>query len=108
MLALIGVPAVLVATAFGAGISQSLVLVSYVTLRASLTPHELLGRVGSTARIVTLGLQPLGLLVGGVALQTVGGSATLLGMGGLTIAAAVLFSLSSTMRAARTRVQQAA
>ena len=61
------------ATAFGAGISQSLVLVSYVTLRASLTPHELLGRVGSTARIVTLGLQPLGLLVGGVALQTVGG-----------------------------------
>ena len=64
--------------------------------------------MGSTARIVTLGLQPVGLLVGGVALQTVGGAATLVGMGSLTIAAAALFSLSSTMRGARTRVQQAA
>ena len=108
VLALVGVPAVLVATAFGAGITQAFVLVSYVTLRASLTPHELLGRVGSTARIVTLGLQPVGLLVGGIALQTVGGAVTLVGMGSLTIAAAVLFSLSSTMRGARTRVQQAA
>ena len=64
--------------------------------------------MGSTARIVTLGLQPVGLLVGGSPLQTVGGSTTLLGMGSLTIAAAALFSLSTTMRGARTRVQQAA
>jgi MFS transporter, ENTS family, enterobactin (siderophore) exporter len=108
VLALVGLPVILVASALGAGISQSLVTVSYVTLRASLTPHELLGRVGSTARVVTLGLQPVGLLIGGVALQTVGGSTTLLGMGGLMLAAAALFSLSTTMRAARTRVQQAA
>ena len=64
--------------------------------------------MGSTARIVTLGLQPVGLLVGGVALQTVGGSTTLLGMGGLMLAAAALFSVSTTIRGARTRVQQAA
>ncbi len=108
LLARVGLPVVLVGSSFLAGISQSLVLVSYVTLRASLTPHEFLGRVGSTARIVTLGLQPIGLLVGGVALQTVGGSTTLLGMGCLTVAAAGLFSLSANMRGARTAVQQAA
>lgn len=108
VLAVMGLPVVLVATALAAGISQSLVTVSYVTLRASLTPHELLGRVSSTARIFTLGLQPVGLLIGGVALQTVGGSTTLVGMGGLMLAAAALFSLSATMRGARTRVQQAA
>jgi predicted MFS family arabinose efflux permease len=108
VLALVGLPVVLIATALGAGVSQSLITVSYVTLRASLTPHELLGRVGSTARIVTLGLQPVGLLVGGVALQTVGGATTLLAMGALMLVAAAAFSLSATMRRARTRLQQAA
>ena len=108
VLALVGLPVVLIATALGAGVSQSLITVSYATLRASLTPHELLGRVGSTARIVTLGLQPVGLLVGGVALQTVGGATTLLAMGALMLVAAAAFSLSATMRRARTRLQQAA
>jgi len=108
LLSRVGLPVVLVGSSFTAGIAQSLVLVSYVTLRASLTPHELLGRVGSTARIVSLGLQPVGLLLGGIALQAVGGSTTLLAMGVLVVGTAGCFSLSASLRGARTRVRQAA
>ena len=45
-----------------AGIAQSMVLVTYITLRSAYSPDELLGRIGSTARTISLGLQPVGLL----------------------------------------------
>ena len=62
------------------------------------TPDELLGRVGSTARMVSLGLQPIGMLVGGVLLDAAGGGVTLAAMGVATIAASLVFSLSRTLR----------
>lgn len=63
-----------------AGVGGAVVSISYLTLRASIPPDALLGRVGSTARVISLGLQPIGLFVGGLALDAVGGRATLLGV----------------------------
>ena len=82
---------VMMAVAFIAGLGESVVLVAYVTLRAGLTPDALLGRVGSTTRTVALGLQPLGMLSGGILLDRLGGTATLLVFGG----AIVLISAAS-------------
>ena len=56
--------AVLLVAAVVAGTTQSLVLVTYLTLRTAESPDALLGRIGSTARTISLGLQPIGLLVG--------------------------------------------
>ncbi len=63
-----------VAVAFVAGIVQSVVLVTYLTLRTVHSPDELLGRVGSTARTISLGLQPVGLLIGGALIDLTSGS----------------------------------
>ncbi len=71
----------LLGISFVAGIAQSMVLVTYLTLRTALSPDALLGRVGSTARTISLGLQPVGLLVGGALIDLTGGSATLALMG---------------------------
>jgi hypothetical protein len=56
---------VMLAVSAVAGVAQSLVLLTYITLRTVYSPDELLGRIGSTARVLSLGLQPIGLLVGG-------------------------------------------
>jgi MFS family permease len=76
---------VMVAVAVLSGVAQSLVLVTYVTVRAAYSPDELLGRIGSTARTISLGLQPVGLLVGGALIDLTSGSTTIVVMG-LTIA----------------------
>ncbi len=90
----------MLAGAVGAGLSGALVLVSYLTVRATIPPNELLGRVGSTARTISLGLSPVGLLVGGILLDLVGGSGTLLVMSGLVLAASAAFATSGDMRRA--------
>ena len=79
----------LLGTAVVAGVAQSVVLVTYLTMRTSLTPDVLLGRVGSTARTISLGLQPVGLLVGGALIDLTGGSNTIVLMG-LAVAAVSL------------------
>ena len=71
----------LLGIALVAGVAQSMVLVTYLTLRTALSPDALLGRVGSTARTISLGLQPVGLLVGGALIDLTGGSTTLALMG---------------------------
>src|SRR5438034_9125784 len=90
----------LVLVSFAAGFSNALVLIGYITLRAAVTPDQLLGRVGSTARMVSLGLQPIGMLVAGILLDTVGGGGTLAAMGLTSILASLVFSLSRTLRTA--------
>ena len=95
-----GTPAVYLGAAFFVGAALAVQLVSYLTLRASITPDELLGRVGSTARTVTLGLQPLGLLAGAALLDAADGGVTLLTMGLVAIGASLLFGLSRTVRQA--------
>ncbi len=96
------VPPTLVAgISFVAGIANSLVLVSYVTIRASATPNELLGRIGATTRMISVGLAPIGAAIAGVLLDAVGGASTLRAMGVGLVVAAVLAALTPTLRSAR-------
>ena len=72
---------VLLAVSVAAGVAQSMVLVTYITMRTAYSPDELLGRIGSTARTISLGLQPLGLLAGGALIDLTNGSTTIAAMG---------------------------
>lgn len=92
---------VLVLAAFGAGILNANVLVSYLTLRTQLSPDALLGRVGATARTLSVGLMPIGAIVTGVLLDAIGGQVTLLLMGIGSIAASLGFALLPAVRRAR-------
>lgn len=98
-LALTGSLPIMAVLAFGSGAFQSVVLVAYITVRAASSPDALLGRVGSTARTISLGVQPVGLLIGGILLDVLHGGPTLLIIAVLTGAASALFVLSSGIRA---------
>ncbi len=87
--------------AFALGLAQGIVVVVYLTLRAKLTPDQLLGRVGSTARTLSGGLQPIGFLIGGLLLDLVGGASTLLVIAAGMIASTAAFALSTALRGAR-------
>ena len=93
------------AVAFVAGIAQSMVLVTYLTLRTVHSPDELLGRIGSTARTISLGLQPVGLLVGGALIDLTSGSTTMALMG-IAVAAVSLPSPRSRRSASATLVPE--
>ena len=96
----------MLAAGFVAGVSNTVFVVSYLTMRAALTPERLLGRVGSTARMVTIGLNPIGMLSAGFLLEFVGGAGTLVVMGLLALGVAVVSGLSRELR--RTGVPQPA
>jgi MFS family permease len=85
------VPAMLV-VAFLAGVAQSVVLLTYITARTAHSPDELLGRVGSTARTISLGLQPLGLLAGGALIDLTDGSTTIAVMGVALLVLSAVFA----------------
>jgi len=93
------VPAV-IGCALVAGIAQSLVLVTYITVRTAYSPDHLLGRVGSTARVVSLGLQPLGMLAGGVLIDATSGTTTIGVMGATLCVLALAFVPVRALRAA--------
>jgi MFS family permease len=87
-----------VAAAFVAGIAQSMVLVTYITLRTAYSPDDLLGRIGSTARSISLGLQPVGLLVGGALIDLTSGSATIAIIGVAVATMSLVFAPIAAMR----------
>ena len=89
---------ILFPAAFIVGVASAGVVITYITLRSAAAPDELLGRVGSTARTLSIGLQPIGMITAGVLLDSIGGGATLLLMGGGLLAATAGFSLSPTLR----------
>jgi MFS family permease len=91
----------IVAVSLFAGILNTNVLVAYITLRTMLSPDVLLGRVGATARTLSVGLMPVGALITGILLDTVGGTVTLTLMGVLLVVAAAGFSLLPNVRNAR-------
>ena len=93
--------ALLFIAAFVGGLGSGFTIVSYLTYRAAATPDRLMGRVGSTARTISIGLQPIGMVATGILLDTVGGNATVLVMGVSLLVLTLLFALSPTMRAAR-------
>jgi MFS family permease len=93
------VPVLLVAAGVG-GIAQSMVLVTYLTARTAHSPDVLLGRIGSTARTISLGLQPLGLLAGGALIDLTNGSTTIVIMGiGLLVLSVVFAPVTALRRA---------
>lgn len=105
-IAAVGLPgavplAFLLGAAFLGGVGSGFTIVAYLTYRASVTPDRLLGRVGSTARTISIGLQPIGMVATGVLLDTVGGNVTVLITGLGLLLLTVLFALSPTLRAAR-------
>lgn len=63
------------------GGAYSMVEVAYVTLRLSASPDALLARVATVAKTATVGAQPLGMLIGGLLIDRVGGGTTLAAMG---------------------------
>jgi MFS family permease len=91
---------VLLGVAFVSGIAQSMVMIMYITLRTAYSPDELLGRIGSTARTISLGLQPIGLLVGGALVDATSGSATIALMGGSVALVSLLFLPVAALRKA--------
>ena len=93
---------VLLGAAAIAGIAQSVVLVTYLTARANLSPDALLGRVGSTARTLSLGLQPIGMLVGGALIDLTDGSTTIALMGLVLIGLTLVFVPVGALRRAST------
>lgn len=93
------VPVMLVVAAM-AGVAQSMILVTYLTARTNLSPDALLGRVGSTARTISLGLQPIGMLVGGVLIDLTSGSMTIALMGVVLIGLTLVFAPVGSLRRA--------
>jgi MFS family permease len=91
---------VMLGAAAVAGIAQSMVLVTYLTARTAHSPDALLGRIGSTARTISLGLQPLGLLIGGALIDLTNGSTTLAIMGAWLLILTVAFSPVAALRRA--------
>jgi MFS family permease len=100
LIAVTVVIAVQVGVAFVAGIAQSMVLVTYITMRTTYSPDELLGRIGSTARTISLGLQPVGLLAGGALIDLTSGSTTIALMGICVAALSLVFAPIGALRRA--------
>ena len=91
---------IMLAIAGVAGVSQSVVLVTYLTTRTSHSPDALLGRVGSVARTISLGLQPLGLLAGGALIDLTDGSTTIAVMGAILVVLSLGFAPLRVLRGA--------
>ncbi len=91
---------VVILSALGAGVVQSAVLISYVTFRTALSPDAMLGRVGSTARTISVGLMPIGAVVGGAMIDLASGKATLAAMGAILLVLAGGCALLPGMRRA--------
>ena len=66
-----------------------------------LSPDALLGRVGATARTLSVGMMPVGSLVAGILLDTIGGGPTLALMGVGLVVAGAGFALLPDVRGAR-------
>jgi len=103
LLAIIAQPPILLVMviALAAGIVQAAALISYITFRTALSPDAMLGRVGSTARAISVGLMPIGAFAGGVLVDAISGRATLAVMGGILLVLSAGFACVASLRAAR-------
>lgn len=79
------------------GLSSSIYNVNQVSLRQSMTPDRLQGRVNATMRFVLWGTIPLGSLVGGLLGQEIGLRATLVVGAALTIGSAAFLMPSGLL-----------
>lgn len=87
------------------GLGAAMFSINFLTLRQSVTPESLQGRVHATSRTLITGLGPVGALLGGVIGQTLGLRAPMIvGALGTLVAAAVLFC--SPVRSRRSPVDE--
>ncbi len=98
--AAIGSLPVIVALTALSGAGEAALVVVYVSVRAANSPDALVGRIASTARVMALGLMPIGSLIGGVLIDTVGGTGTLVVLGASLCVLAIGFSQVRGLRAA--------
>ena len=96
----VGSLAAMIGAALVAGLVESVVLITYITLRAASSSDEMLGRVGGTARTISLGLQPIGFVGAGLLIDAVGGDVTMVLLGLGLIALSASFALSMPLRTA--------
>ena len=75
--------------------------INYLSLRQSITPDRLMGRMTATMRFLTVAAAPLGSLAGGALATGIGLRATLLVVGGLAIALALVATAWSPVRTHR-------
>lgn len=94
-------PLVMPICSFIGGVGGGMLFVAYLTFRSAATPDRLLGRVGGTARTISIGLIPIGTFAAGALLDQIGGAGTLRVIGVVVIGLALLFALSRSLRAAR-------
>ena len=99
MAAIPSVPVIVALTGL-AGAGEGALVVVYVSVRAANSPDALVGRIASTARVFALALMPIGSLVGGVLIDTVGGTMTLVIIGAEMCVLAAAFSRVRGLRAA--------
>ena len=88
----------MIAAALVAGFVDSVVLITYITFRAAASTDEVIGRVGGTARTISLGLQPIGFIAAGLLIDAFGGGVTLATIGLALVATSGLFVLSGPLR----------
>ena len=102
LIAAAAIPSLVAITVLSAlsGAGEAALVVLYISVRAANSPDALLGRIASTARVIALGLMPIGSLVGGVLIDTVGGSATLAILGVSLCVLAIAFSQVDSLRRA--------
>jgi len=92
-------PAIVVLTALS-GAGEAALVVVYISIRAANSPDALVGRIASTARVMALALMPIGSLIGGILIDTVGGTATLAILGASLSLVALGFSQVRALRGA--------
>ena len=85
---------------FAGGVADSAVTVTYLTLRTAHSPDALLGRIGSTARTISLGLQPVGMLAGGLLIDATNGATTIVAMGVVVAGLSLVFAPIGSLRRA--------
>jgi MFS family permease len=99
-IAVIGSLPLIVALTALSGAGEAALVIVYVSVRAANSPDELVGRIASTARVMSLGLMPIGSLIGGLLIDAVGGTATLAILGASLCVVALGFSQVRGLRAA--------
>jgi MFS family permease len=82
------------------GAGEAALVVLYVSVRAANSPDALVGRIASTARVMSLGLMPIGSLAGGILIDAVGGTATVAMLGAALCVIALVFSQVPSLRLA--------
>jgi MFS family permease len=89
------------------GAALAVIVVTASTLRATLTPDDLLGRVGAASRTLALGLQPVAMLAAGALIQASDGRGALIVLGAMAAAGSLLFAPLRRFRGATYRAAPA-